>query len=138
MGSRDDPARGDDGPSTEVVPMELQADLPGPLPRGGRVAPHDPWPVAGPRPAHCQKAKVTVCGGNAGMVLVTFSPSTLSLAEAARSLQQDHPHPQGPHVRRWLPPEVSPPPVHPCRAVPGSQYGGCGAHVFSPADTELR
>lgn len=137
VGGCDDPAWGDDGPSAEVVPVELQADLPGPLTGGGRVASHDPWPVAGPRPTRCQKAKIMVHGGNAGMVLVTFSPSTPSLAEVGRSLQQDRPHHRGPHLGLWVPPEVSPPPSHPCSIMSGSRYGGCGAHIFSPAVVAL-
>jgi len=138
VGGRDDPSWGDDGPSAEVVPVELQADLPGPLPGGGRIAPHNPWPIAGPRPTCCQKAKVTVRGGNAGVFFVTFSPSTPSLAEVGRSLQQDRPHPHGPHLGLWLPPKASPPPPsHPSRVVPGRQYGGYGAHILSPADTVL-
>lgn len=58
MGSCEDPEGGDDRAPTQVVALELQAHLPGPLPGGRRVAPHDPWPVAGPSATHCQEAKV--------------------------------------------------------------------------------
>jgi len=88
--SCDDPTWGDDRPSAEVVPMELQADLPRPLLGQGCIASHNPWPIAGPHPACCQKAKVTVLRGNTGIVFVTLRTPVPNLAKARWSLQQDH------------------------------------------------
>ena len=54
MGSSDDPHGGDDGPSAQVVALELQAGLPGPLRQQGHVATHDARAGARPQTADCR------------------------------------------------------------------------------------
>lgn len=121
MGGREDPARGDDGAPAEVVALELQADLPGPLPRGRRVAPHDPRPVAGPSPTGCQEAKVTAQRGIPALVWVTFSPFSPSSGTIPipTVTSQDVTAPRGFSCSL------------PCLQH-HSRSGGCGAHVSLP------
>lgn len=72
--------------------MKLQADLPGPLTGGGCVSSHNSWPVAGPCPTCCQKAKVMVYGVNTDTYFfVTLSLPPPSSPKTRWSLQQDHP-----------------------------------------------
>lgn len=65
VGSRDDPHGGDDGPSAQVVALELQAGLPGPLSQQGHVATHDAWAGARPQTADC-RARGRGRGGSFG------------------------------------------------------------------------
>lgn len=51
--SSDDPQGGDDRPPAQVVPLELEADLPGPLCQRGQVPAHDAWAVSCSQTTHC-------------------------------------------------------------------------------------
>ena len=42
VGGRHDPVAGDDGASANMDVLDVQADLPGPVPRGGARPAHDP------------------------------------------------------------------------------------------------
>lgn len=54
VGSGDNPQRGNDGPSTQVVALELQAGLPGPLCQRRCVSTHDAGAGASPQTAGCR------------------------------------------------------------------------------------
>ena len=54
VGSGDNPQWGNDGPSTQVVALELQAGLPGPLCQRRCVSTHDAGAGASPQAAGCR------------------------------------------------------------------------------------
>ena len=55
VGSGDNPQGGNDGPSTQVVSLELQAGLPGPLCQRRCVSTHDAGAGASPQTAGCRR-----------------------------------------------------------------------------------